>query len=64
MDNIWLKVENIVAKGEMLVLSNFFFCHYDFKKPSAAECDLNKELLYGSWTWNCANDIDFIHLFF
>ena len=30
MDNLWLKVENIVAKG-------VFFCHYVFKKPSAAE---------------------------
>ena len=29
--------KNIVAKGELLVLSNFFFCHYVFKKPSAAE---------------------------
>ena len=37
MDNLWLKVENIVSKGELLVLSNFFFCHYVFKKPSAAE---------------------------
>ena len=36
MDNLWLKVENIVAKGEILVLRNFFFCHY-FKKLSAAE---------------------------
>ena len=36
-------MENIVAKGEIarfeqfLVLSNFFFCHYVFKKVSAAE---------------------------
>ena len=36
MDNLWLKVENIVAKEE-IVFSNFFFCHYVFKKPSAAE---------------------------
>ena len=35
MDN--LKVENIVEKGELLVLSNFFFCHYVFKKLFAAE---------------------------
>ena len=37
MDNLWLKVENIVAKGEIARMSNFFFCHYVFKKPSAAE---------------------------
>ena len=24
-------------KEKLLVLSNFFFCHYVFKKPSAAE---------------------------
>ena len=36
MDNLWLKVENIVAKGE-IVLSNFFFWHHVFKKLSAAE---------------------------
>ena len=28
--------KNIVAKGE-IALCNFFFCHYVFKKPSAAE---------------------------
>ena len=33
-----VKVEKIVAKGEIArYLSNFFFCHYVFKKPSAAE---------------------------
>ena len=37
LDNLWLKVESIVAKEKLLVLSNFFFCHYVFKKPSAAE---------------------------
>ena len=37
MANLLLKVENIVAKGEIAGLSNFFFCHYVFKKPSAAE---------------------------
>ena len=30
MDNLGLKAENIVAK------SNFLFCHFVFKKPSAA----------------------------
>ena len=35
MDNLWLRVENIVAKGE--ILRNFFFCHYVFIKPSSAE---------------------------
>ena len=37
MDNLSLKVENIVSKGEILVLSNFFFCYYVFKKTSAAD---------------------------
>ena len=37
MDNLWRKVENIVSKGELLVWSNFLFCHYVFKKLSAAE---------------------------
>ena len=36
MDSLWLKVENIVAKGE-IVLSIFFIFYYVFKKPSAAE---------------------------
>ena len=40
MDNLWQKVENIVAKGEMLVLSNFFLCHYVFEKSSAAEASI------------------------
>ena len=31
-----IKLENIVDKGQLLVLSNFFFCHYVFKQPSAA----------------------------
>ena len=35
MDNLWLKVENIVAKGE--ILSNFFFCHYVFKLASVED---------------------------
>ena len=34
MDNLSLKVGNIVAKGE---IAPFFFCHYVFKKLSAAE---------------------------
>ena len=28
-------------KEKLLVLSNFFFCHYVFKKPSAAEASEN-----------------------
>ena len=28
---------NIVAKGEIACFKQFFFCHYVFKKPSAAE---------------------------
>ena len=36
MDNLWQKVENILAKGE-IAQNNFFFCHYVFKKLSAAE---------------------------
>ena len=32
MDNLWQKVENILH-----VLCDFFFCHYVFKKSSAAE---------------------------
>ena len=27
----------MLQKEKLLVLSNFFFCHYVFKKPSAAE---------------------------
>ena len=37
MDKLWQKVENIVAKAEIARLCNIFFCHYVFKKPSAAE---------------------------
>ena len=37
MDNLWLKVENIVSKGEIACFDNFFFCRYVFKKLSAAE---------------------------
>ena len=36
MDNLWQKVENIVAKGEIAHFVPFFFCHHVFKKPSAA----------------------------
>ena len=31
-------------KEKLLVLSNFFFCHYVFKQPSAAEA--SKKRLY------------------
>ena len=37
MDNLYLKVENMWQKEKLLVLSNFFFFHYVFKKLSAAE---------------------------
>ena len=39
MDNIYLKVNNIEAKGNIARLSNFFFCHYVFKKPYAADAE-------------------------
>ena len=31
------KWKRLWQKEKLLVLSNFFFCHYVFKKPSAAE---------------------------
>ena len=31
------KWKTLWQKEKLLVLSNFFFCHYVFKKPSAAE---------------------------
>ena len=31
------RLENMVTKGEIARLSNFFFCRHVFKKPSAAE---------------------------
>ena len=34
MDKKW---KILWQKEKLLVLSNFFFCHYVFKKPSAAE---------------------------
>ena len=37
MDNLWLKVENILPKEKLRVLSNFSFCHFVLKKLSAAE---------------------------
>ena len=37
MDNLWQKVENIVAKGEIARFVQFLFCHYVFKKLSAAQ---------------------------
>ena len=38
MDNlICLKVENIVAKGEIAHFEQFLLCHYVLKKLSAAE---------------------------
>ena len=39
MDNLWLKVENIVVKGEIARFEQFF-CHFVFKKPSAAEASI------------------------
>ena len=35
--NILKTFNNIVANGERLIMSNFSFSHYVFKKPSAAE---------------------------
>ena len=38
MDNLWLKVENIVAKGEIASFKQFFLLsHFFLKNPSAAE---------------------------
>ena len=37
MDNLCLKMKTLCQKEKLLVLSNFFFCHYVFKKLSAAE---------------------------
>ena len=37
MNNLRLKVETIVAKGEIARFEQFFFCHYVFKKSSATE---------------------------
>ena len=37
MDNLRLKVENIVAKGEIACFEQFFFCHFVYKETSAAE---------------------------
>ena len=49
MDNLWLKVEKwktLWQKEKLLVLSNFFFCHYVFKDPSAA----------GASFWHISNE--------
>ena len=32
-----LKCKTLWEKDKLLVLSNFFFCHYVFKKPSSAK---------------------------
>ena len=37
MDNLWLKVENIVAKVEIAQNEQFYFCQHVFKNVSAAE---------------------------
>ena len=37
MDNLRLKVENIVAKGEIARFEQFLLFHYVIKTPSAAE---------------------------
>ena len=37
MDNLGLMWKTLWQKKKLLVLSNFFFCHYVFKKASVAE---------------------------
>ena len=37
MDNLWLKWKTLWQKEKLLILSNFFLCHYVFKKLFAAE---------------------------
>ena len=37
MDNLWRKVENIVAKGEIARFVQFLLLSLCFQKPSAAE---------------------------
>ena len=50
MDNLSdLKWKTLWQKEKLLVLSNFFFCHYVFKKPSAAEAS---ESVYMSERFN------------
>ena len=66
MDNLWLKVENIVAKGEIAhfvqlhVLCNFFFCHYVLKKLSAAEASesvfMRERVKYSVHLYNCISN--------
>ena len=37
MENLWLKVENMVSKGEIACFEQFLLLSLCFKKPSAAE---------------------------
>ena len=37
MDNLGLKLENIVVKGEIALFEQFLLYYYVFKKPSAAD---------------------------
>ena len=37
MDDLCKKWKTFWQKEKLLVLSNFFVCHYVFEKPSAAE---------------------------
>ena len=41
--------KTLCQKEKLLVLTNFFFCHYVFKRPSAAEAS---ESVYMRETYN------------
>ena len=60
MDNLWLKLENIVAKGEIAHFEQFLLLSLCFKKPSAAGASIWGKGLNSTWNlcfhiFNCYN---------
>ena len=58
---------NIVTKKKLLVLSNFFFCHHVFKKPSAegvSESDYIWERVKPVMFWTLKTWIGIFHICF
>ena len=62
MDNLWLKWKTLWQKEKLLVLSNFFFSRYVFKKLSAAEASERVYMREMVYVLQLKSIINFIYL--
>ena len=61
MDNLWLKVENIVAKGEIVCFEQFLLLSLCFQKAAAAEASESVFMRVKVWK-NLKMACQFVHI--